>query len=140
MGTMRVEDGEVTGPVHKFKLADNILELAHSVEMIGDPEPLAHAIRLDSAGEGLQGPLYTLLRLSRFAYQYLTAAFKSGLHAEPFNPTAASTVCHGVLGVPQSKQDKKDGLKKHQQQQREKKQQAKMRRNVSLPAGYHKKK
>jgi hypothetical protein len=42
--------------------------------------------------------------------------------------------------VPQSKQDKKDGLKKHQQQQREKKQQAKMRRNVSLPAGYHKKK
>jgi hypothetical protein len=49
-------------------------------------------------------------------------------------------VCHEVLGVPQSKQDKKDGLKKHQQQQREKKQQAKMRRNVSLPAGYHKKK
>jgi hypothetical protein len=42
--------------------------------------------------------------------------------------------------MPQSKQDKKDGLKKHQQQQREKKQQAKMRRNVSLPAGYHKKK
>jgi hypothetical protein len=49
-------------------------------------------------------------------------------------------VCHEVLGVPHSKQDKKDGLKKHVQQQREKKQQAKMRRNVSLPAGYHRKK
>lgn len=49
-------------------------------------------------------------------------------------------MCHGVLGVPQSKKEKKENLKKHMQQQREKKQQAKMRKNVSLPAGYHKKK
>jgi PmbA protein len=42
MGTMRVEDGEVTGPVHKFRLADNILDLARNIEMVGDPEPLSH--------------------------------------------------------------------------------------------------
>ena len=42
--------------------------------------------------------------------------------------------------MPQSKKEKKEGLKKHMQQQREKKQQAKMRKNVSLPAGYNKKK
>jgi len=42
MGTMRVEDGEVTGATQKFRLADNILDLAHNVEMIGEPEPLSH--------------------------------------------------------------------------------------------------
>ena len=42
MGTMRVEDGEVTGPTQKFRLADNILDLARNIEMVGDPEPLSH--------------------------------------------------------------------------------------------------
>lgn len=49
-------------------------------------------------------------------------------------------MCHEVLNVPQSKKEKKEDLKKHKQQQREKKQQTKMRKNVSLPAGYKKKK
>jgi hypothetical protein len=49
-------------------------------------------------------------------------------------------VCHGVLGVSKSKKEKKENLIKHKQQQREKKQQTKMRKNVSLPAGYKKKK
>ena len=49
-------------------------------------------------------------------------------------------MCREVLGVPQSKKEKKEDLKKHKQQQREKKQQTKMRKNVSLPAGYKKKK
>jgi hypothetical protein len=49
-------------------------------------------------------------------------------------------VCHEVISVPKSKKEKKENLIKHRQQQREKKQQTKMRKNVSLPAGYHKKK
>lgn len=49
-------------------------------------------------------------------------------------------MCHEVISVPKSKKEKKENLIKHRQQQREKKQQTKMRKNVSLPAGYHKKK
>jgi len=75
-----------------------------------------------------------------FTSPRVTFRVKAGLHAEPFNSTASSTVCHEVLFMPQSKKEKKEGLKKHMQQQREKKQQAKMRKNVSLPAGYNKKK
>jgi len=47
---------------------------------------------------------------------------------------------HEVINVPKSKKEKKENLKKHKQQQREKKQNAKMRKKVSLPAGYNKKK
>jgi len=49
-------------------------------------------------------------------------------------------VRHGVIYVPKSKKEKIENLKKHKQQQREKKQQTKMRKKVTLPAGYHKKK
>jgi len=42
--------------------------------------------------------------------------------------------------MPQTKKQKKEGLKKHMQQQREKKQEARQRKNVQLPAGYNKKK
>ena len=47
---------------------------------------------------------------------------------------------HGVIHVTKSKKEKKENLMKHKQQQREKKQQTKMRKKVSLPAGYNKKK
>ncbi|TRO53973.1 TldD/PmbA family protein [Candidatus Bathyarchaeota archaeon] len=42
MGTMRVENGDVTGATQKFRLADNILSLARNMELIGEPEPLSH--------------------------------------------------------------------------------------------------
>jgi PmbA protein len=42
MGTMKVENGEVTGAVQKFRLVDNILDLARNIEMVGTPEALSH--------------------------------------------------------------------------------------------------
>jgi len=66
--------------------------------------------------------------------------YENKQHAEPFNSTALPQCVHEVLNVPQSKKEKKEGLKKHKQQQREKKKKTKMRNNVSLPAGYSKKK
>lgn len=42
MGTMQVENGEVTGAVQKFRLVDNILDLARNIEMVRTPEALSH--------------------------------------------------------------------------------------------------
>lgn len=42
MGTMKVENGEVVGGVQKFRLVDNILDIAKNIEMVGKPEPLSH--------------------------------------------------------------------------------------------------
>jgi PmbA protein len=42
MGTMKVENGEVVGAVKKFRLVDNILDLAKNIEMVGTPQALSH--------------------------------------------------------------------------------------------------
>jgi PmbA protein len=42
MGTMKVENGEIIGAVQKFRLVDNILDLAKNIEMVGKTEALSH--------------------------------------------------------------------------------------------------
>ncbi|MBN2334457.1 TldD/PmbA family protein [Candidatus Bathyarchaeota archaeon] len=42
MGTMLVKGGEVVGAVQKFRLVDNILDLARNIDMVGEPVPLSH--------------------------------------------------------------------------------------------------